>query len=61
MVVELLVAGQEVNGWNRFTPTILSSLKSMRYAAFSTAASTSVFTDNADNVCGFAWKFEARI
>jgi len=29
-----------------------SLLKSMRYAAFSIATSTSFFTDNTDNICG---------
>src|SRR6266446_778249 len=37
MVVERLVSGQEVNGPSAFPPTTLSSLKSMRYGAFSTA------------------------
>ena len=34
IIVERLVPGQEVNGSSAFAPTILSPLKSMRYAAF---------------------------
>jgi hypothetical protein len=35
------VHGQEVGGSNRLVTTILSPLRSMRYAAFSTASSIS--------------------
>jgi hypothetical protein len=41
IVVERLVAGQDVEDSNPFATTVLSALKSMRYAAFSIPTSTS--------------------
>jgi len=60
MVVERLVSGQEVNGPSAFPPTTLSSLKSMRYGAFSTATSTSFLRTMRTTSEVFVWKFEAQ-
>jgi hypothetical protein len=60
MVLERLVAAQEVNDTNRFHVTVFSSLKSAGYAAISTSTPTSFVMGNTDNICGFAWNLEAQ-
>jgi hypothetical protein len=60
MVVERLVRGQAINSPSAFAPTTLSSLKSMRYAAFSTVTSTSFLWTMRTTSEVFVWKFQAQ-
>ena len=63
MVVECLVQGQEVNGPGEFArirlehsfPSQINALRCVRNYNFK-----SIFTDNTDNISGFAWKFEVQ-
>jgi hypothetical protein len=63
MVVERLVRCQALNGSNPFAPITLSPLKSMRYAAFSTATSTHLYGQYGQhhNIRVFTWKFEVLL
>lgn len=56
--MERLVRGQEVNSSNPLAATILSQMNALRWVLAGNFYF--IFTDNRDNICGFAWKVEIQ-
>ena len=58
--IERLVQGQEVNGPGAFAWSILSPPQINALGCALNYNFKSIFTDNTDNISGFAWEFEVQ-